>query len=636
MDVRSSLRQIVVVCMLVAASSVAHAGDVVAPATDPHPLAPADNTSPRDTLLGFQANITKALTAWQAGAPRDEVLRYGRLAFSAFDFSHLPSEERLAREIEATLFLKEILDRIDLPPEQEIPGDQEVGDKDHPLASWRIPYTEISIARVDKGPRAGEYLFTRESVDRLEEFYDRAEQLPYKPGAFANFYDTVRHSPGLLVPSSWTNALPAWSNTVILGKTVWQWAFFAITVIAAAVAVRTLLRWGRRWDKHHRGARALMRFGKPLSVLASILVIYAARLALLFGARFFGDFWDFFSSLVWILIYAGIGWFIVLVTSRVADSITEARRIKEGSIDEQLVRTVLRLCSLVAIVVLALYAVSFFGIPLTPVVASLGVGGLAVALAVRPTLENIIGGLTLFADKPVRIGELCRFGNDEGTVEGIGLRSTRIRKQDDTLVSVPNADFSQRELTNYTRRRQRLYQTTLGLRYETTAEQLRFVIANLREMLFAHPEVSPEKLHVRFDGFGPSSLDVVVFAYIRTPDWLEYLAIREDINFRIIDIVNDAGTGFAFPSQTTYLRRDAGLDAPRGQQAEAAVAAWRSRGPWPFPDFGPTVRWGQEETPDDPPEHAHSEPEPEPPAKPASSSTRPRDQWRRFLRFKRD
>lgn len=645
MDVRFLLRQIVVVgLLLVAQPAVLHAEDTAPPTSDPHPLAPADTSSPRDTLLGFERNLSMALQAWNAGEPRETVMRYGRLAFAAFDFSHLPSEEQLARQIEATLLLKEILDRIDLPPDQEIPGDQEVVDKDHPLQSWSIPYTEISIAKIEQGPRAGEYLFTRESVDRLEEFYERIKELPYKPGAFANFYDTVRHSPGLMVPASWTNALPAWSKTVILGKTVWQWIFFAITVVAAFVVVRILLRLGRRWDKRHRGAGALMRFGRPLSVVASILVIYAARVALLFGARFLGDFWDLFSSIVWILIFGGIGWLIVLVTNRVADAINEARRVKEGSIDEQLVRTVLRLLSLVALVILGLYAVSFFGVPLTPVIASLGVGGLAVALAVRPTLENIIGGLTLFADKPVRIGEFCQFGNDHGTVEEIGLRSTRIRKQDDTLVSVPNADFSQRELTNFTRRRQRLYRTTLGLRYETTAEQLRFVIASLREMLLAHPKVSPEKLHVRFDGFGAYSLDVELFAYIRTPDWLEYRAIREDINFRIIDIVKDAGTGFAFPSQTAYLGRDTGLDAERGQQAESEVGGWRARGQLPFPDFSPTLQWEKEDTLDYPPQgspdfaprHGLSDPEPEQAAKSERSSSRPRDHWRRFMRLKRD
>ena len=118
------------------------------------------------------------------------------------------------------------------------------------------------------------------------------------------------------------------------------------------------------------------------------------------------------------------------------------------------------------------------------------------------TLENIIGGLTLFADKPVRIGDFCQYGQDVGTVEEIGLRSTRLRKRDDTVVTVPNADFSQRELTNFGKARRRLYNETIGLRYETTPEQLRYVIASIREMLNGHPKVYPDMLNVRFSGFG--------------------------------------------------------------------------------------------------------------------------------------
>jgi MscS family membrane protein len=345
-----------------------------------------------------------------------------------------------------------------------------------------------------------------------------------------------------------------------------------------------------------------MRFGTLLGVLASIGIILACWFVLLEVVRLVSDLWIPLSIVLWTLIFIGLGWLIVLIGARVADVINDARRVKEGSIDGQLVRTVLRLASLVFLVLLVIYAADFFGIPLTPVLAGLGVGGLAIALAVRPTLENVIGGLTLFADKPVRIGDFCRFGDEYGTVEEIGLRSTRLRKLDDTLVSLPNADFSQRELTNYARRRRWLYRTTLGLRYETSPEQLRYVMVKLREMLLGHPKASPDWLHVRFDGFGAYSLDISIFAYIRTRDWLIYRAVREDINLRVMDIVKEAGTGFAFPSQTAYLGRDTGLDAGRGQEAETRVQEWRSKGQLPFPDFEESVRGEKEDILDYPPQ----------------------------------
>ena len=286
----------------------------------------------------------------------------------------------------------------------------------------------------------------------------------------------------------------------------------------------------------------------------------------------------------------------------VAEAIVASPKIPDQSLNAQLLRLTARALGLLGVIAIILYVSGQLGAPVYGLVAGLGVGGLAIALAVRPTLENILGGLILFADKPVRINDYCRFGDESGTVEEIGLRSIRLRKRDDTVVSVPNADFSQLQLVNYTRRRRRLYETTLRLRYETTAEQLRYVLARLREMLLGHPKVSPDTLHVRFDGFGAYSLDVAVFAYIRTREWLNYRAIREDINLRIMDIVKEAGTGFAFPSQTAYLGRDSGLDAERGQEAEKQVLAWRSKGQLPFPDFEESLLREKENALDYPPE----------------------------------
>ena len=345
-----------------------------------------------------------------------------------------------------------------------------------------------------------------------------------------------------------------------------------------------------------------MRFGLPLGVLVVIGVVYACEYVITSVFRLHGGLGTLLSILLWTLNFAGIGWLIYLMSDRIADVINDARRVREGSVDGQLVRVILRLVSLVVLVFLVVYAADFFGIPVAPVLAGIGVGGIAIALAVRPTLENIIGGLTLFADKPVKIGDFCRFGGDYGTVEAIGLRSTRLRKLDDTVVSLPNADFSQREITNYAPRRRWLYETTLSLRYETTPDQLRYVMARLREMLLGHPKVSPDWLHVRFDGFGTYSYDVAIFAYIRTREWLNYRAIREDVNLRIVDIVKEAGTGFAFPSQTAYLGRDTGLDGERAQKADSQVQAWRSKGQLPFPDFDDGMREEKEDALDYPPE----------------------------------
>jgi MscS family membrane protein len=177
-----------------------------------------------------------------------------------------------------------------------------------------------------------------------------------------------------------------------------------------------------------------------------------------------------------------------------------------------------------------------------------------------------------------------------GTVEEIGLRSTRIRTLDRTVVTIPNAEFSNLRLENYARRdRMRLW-TLIGVRYETMPDQLRFLLARLREILLAHPRVTEDPARVRLVGFGAYSLDLEVFAYVDSSDWNEFLAIREDVYLGFMDAIKEAGTGFAFPSSTTYLGRDGGLDAERARQAEERVAAWREQGELPFPNFPDALR----------------------------------------------
>jgi MscS family membrane protein len=326
---------------------------------------------------------------------------------------------------------------------------------------------------------------------------------------------------------------------------------------------------------------------------------------------------------------------VVVVAGRLADgvSFSQAGQVQRRRIDAALLRIVFRLVSVIVLAYLGIYAAEAVGIPIAPLVAGLGVGGLAIALAIRPTLENIIGGLTLFADRPVRVGDFCRYGDEIGTVEQIGLRSTRIRTLERTIVTVPNAEFSQMQLDNFAARDMRLLKTTLGLRYETTPDQLRYVLAELRKLLLGHPKVTPAPARVRFVGYGAYSLDVEIFAYLHCQDQDTFLAIQEDIYLRIADIVTEAGTGFAFPSQTTYLGRDGGVDVERGREAEAKVEDWREHNRLPFPEFDPVTRSKMEDTLDYPPRGAFDhqyrtgfldDPPPEPQSPPEPEQELPR------------
>ena len=183
----------------------------------------------------------------------------------------------------------------------------------------------------------------------------------------------------------------------------------------------------------------------------------------------------------------------------------------------------------------------------------------------------------------------------------MGLRSTRVRSLERTLVTVPNAEFSQIQLENFTQRDRMLYKIILRLRYETTPDQLRFVLERLRRMLLGHPRVTDDPARVRLLDFSDYSLDLEIFAYVNSTDWEEYLGIREDLHLRIMDILHEAGTGFALPSRTAYFSRDPGLDQERVAQAEKQVEAWRASDQLPFPKFEQSLRWNLQNILDFPP-----------------------------------
>ena len=190
---------------------------------------------------------------------------------------------------------------------------------------------------------------------------------------------------------------------------------------------------------------------------------------------------------------------------------------------------------------------SNLGYNITALLAGLGVGGIAIALALQKPLEDVFGAINIFAQQPIRIGDFCKFGHIVGTVEEIGLRTTRIRTQNNTLVSIPNATISGDIVDNYSKRETYWYHPKLILRYDTTPDQLDAVRSASLEILEAHDRVLEDPLRVRFNGFGNHGFIVDVFAYIKASSFPEFLEVGEELNLAITRVVNSAGAGFAVP-----------------------------------------------------------------------------------------
>ncbi len=188
--------------------------------------------------------------------------------------------------------------------------------------------------------------------------------------------------------------------------------------------------------------------------------------------------------------------------------------------------------------------------------ASLGLGGLAFALAAKDTAANLFGGLSILADRALKIDDWIKVGDVEGTVEDIGLRTTKVRTFEKSLITVPNQIIANNPIENFSRRNIRRIKMRIGLVYSTTHEQMQNILHDIRNMLKSHPGIAKNAtLLVNFDEFEDSSLSIFIYCFTNTADWAKYLEIREDINLKIIEIVLEHGSDFAFPSESIYIEK---------------------------------------------------------------------------------
>jgi MscS family membrane protein len=402
------------------------------------------------------------------------------------------------------------------------------------------------------------------------------------------------------VPAAYKEIRPFWfeklmwaplRETRYLDVPLWQWLGIPLSLLLVIAVARligrglfAIMRPVFFWITGERGAARKAEITGPIRVIALSLALSVwfsiTNLPLL--ARFT------LARLAVAFAIVGLAWLLMRFID-VGTQLAEARLRRANDLGGITIAQLIgRLGKVLTIVIAALVLLYTADVDLTTALAGLGIGGIAIALAAQKTIENLLGGILIISDQPVRVGDFCKAGDVTGTVESIGLRSTRIRTLERTVVSIPNGNLATQNLENYGIRDKFWFRPTLALRYETQADQLRYVLAEIRRMLYEHPKVENDAARIRFARFGNSSLDLDVFAYVRSSDMAGFLEVQEDLLLRIMDIVERSGTGFAFPSSTTYLARDAGLDKDKTQEAIGAVKRWREQDELPFPNFHPS------------------------------------------------
>ena len=359
-------------------------------------------------------------------------------------------------------------------------------------------------------------------------------------------------------------------NAVYYDNALWQFGLFFLILLLGLTLKRFLSRILNllfyRLIRHKVRGVPLEQFHallhKPVSLALMLVFFYIA-----FARLQFPEGWEmapanefglnmFLYRAYYILLYSSIIWVALRLTDFLRLILQERMDATEDKFAAQFIPFFVDSIKLVVVIFGVLIMLGWvFGINVGTLVAGVGLGGLAVALAAKESLENLFGSLTIFLDKPFVVGDLVTVSGITGVVEKVGFRSTRMRTLDKSYVTLPNKKMIDSELDNLSLRTFRRANFVVGLTYSTRIEQMKAVVADIQTMIDNHPNTNQEGL-VRFKEFGNSSLDIMVVYFVDTMDWATYLDVKQEINYGIMEIVKKHGADFAFPSRSIYFEKD--------------------------------------------------------------------------------
>ena len=368
--------------------------------------------------------------------------------------------------------------------------------------------------------------------------------------------------------------MPDWFTDTYAGIEVRQYiglgVLVAVTIvtyaaISTALRIYVRVRFDEADHAFWHGERA--RLGRSLWALAVAITLLLGFPALDFP-QVADDIVEQLASLLGAVALVMLGFRGVDIFT---DVLGRRAELTDSRFDDQLVPLVNTGLKIVTLLIGMLFILGNLGVNVTSLVAGLGLGGLAVALAAQDTFRNLLGGVTIFADRPFQVGDWVVVGSIEGTVEHVGFRSSRVRTFYNSVVTVPNARIVDTHVDNMGLRQWRRYRTTLGLAYHTTPDQVQAFVEGVRAVIRANPEMRKDYYIVEFTEFGASSLEILLYCFIDAPDWNAELRTRHVLNLDIMRLAEELGVEFAFPTQTLHVA------SMPGQPAEVPTAPAREQ-----------------------------------------------------------
>jgi MscS family membrane protein len=496
------------------------------------PEAPKDSlgrTTPQGTVLGFLNASHKGDYELAAGYLNTRLR--GKAASDLAHQLYVVLDRRLPARLNQLSDNPEGSFSTPLKPNQELVG----------TISSNHGKVDIFVERVDRGKAGFLWLFSSETLDAIPDLYDEVNEVSV---------DTI---------------LPEFlASHRIAGIVLFEWLavlvgmplLYFLIVLLNRILSRLVGGWRRRLYKRPELPDSTV-FPKPVRLLLLAFLIYwiTSKLRLSLLER------QFWISTVVLITIAACTWLLILLNSRGETYILRRFRNRNLTGATSMLRLARRVVDLLIIFVGVLVTTHYFGLNPSAALAGLGVGGIAVAFAAQKTLENVIGGVSVIFDQTVRAGDFIKVGDTQGTVQEIGLRSTRIRTLDRTVVSVPNGQIANMTLENLSSRDKFWFHPILSLRHGTTAPQMHSVLDRIRTLLKESPYLESNTVRVRLLRFGPTALDVEVFAYVLTWEWTQFLEVQEELLLRIMECLESTGVQIALPQQTILATASAAHDA---------------------------------------------------------------------------
>ena len=522
-----------------------------APAQASPPPDPLKRETPKGSLLGF----IKA-----AGEERYNVaIRY----FQPSTARHRPStadEENLASQLFTILSLKfsGSLDSLSNDPlghlDDGLPADQEQ------IGGVRGLSEDFPILLVRAEDEQGRKLWyiSRKTLDRVPEVFESLQ-----------FPALEKNIPRTLIINRFM-AMPLWQWLAVL-------LFAPVALFLARLVtffVQTLVRFRAKQRGLTLGPRQPFLRPDPITLCLAIFIHY--RFVSYIGTSILYRL--YYRRIILILVAAAFYWVVTTVTRAISRRVGASLGHRGLYAERSIVSLVRRFVEVVVFLFVGLTLLKTLGVDVSTALAGVGIGGLALGLGAQKTFENMFGGVSILFDKVIVVGDVCRINNQVGIVEDIGLRSTRLRTPERTVLSIPNGILASSTIENLRFRDKFLCQQVIRLRYDLSPDHVRYVLREIRELLRENPKVEDSSARVRFLRFAEYALEIEIFAYILEPEFSAYLATQEAILLQVMDELEKAGAVLALPTQTTLVTKDSWVDPEKSKAATAAIEKIRDPG----------------------------------------------------------